>query len=90
MKSIRFSTIAKTFAIVAVIALGLGITPTATAQNRGCSEATLKGIFAYTSTGYIVTAPFPPSWGRPPRLVRNPSTGEAVLPSLSIRAKTAT
>src|SRR5580658_8527614 len=63
MKSIRFSTIAKTFAIVAVIALGLGITPTATAQNRGCSEATLKGIFAYTSTGYIVTAPFPPIVG---------------------------
>ena len=46
------SNIAKTFTIVAVTALALGIAPRAKAD---CSEATLKGHhFAYTSTGSIV------------------------------------
>jgi len=62
MKSTRFATkctIAKTFAIAAVTALALGIAPTANAQDKTCSEATLQGTFVYTSTGFIVAAPIP-------------------------------
>lgn len=66
MKSARFamkSTFAKTFAIAAVTALALGITSTANAEGKKCSEATLEGAFAYTSTGFIVAAPIPPLVG---------------------------
>jgi hypothetical protein len=52
----KHSTIAKTFTIAAVTALALGIAPTAKADDKGCSNATLKGTFAHTSTGFI-TAP---------------------------------
>jgi hypothetical protein len=49
------TTIAKTLTIAAVTALALGIAPKAKAN---CSEAALKGHhFAYTSTGFILTAP---------------------------------
>ena len=44
---------AKTFAIT-IAALALGVAPWARAE---CSEETLKGTFAYTSTGFIVAAP---------------------------------
>ena len=58
------STIAKTFTIAAVSALALAVAPTATARvNKGCSNATLQGTFAYTSTGFIVAAPLPPLVG---------------------------
>jgi len=56
-------TIAKTLAIVAVTTLALGIASTANAEDKGCSEATLRGTFAYTSTGSIVAAPLPPIVG---------------------------
>ena len=46
-------TSAKTFAIT-IAALALGVAPWARAE---CSEETLKGTFAYTSTGFIVAAP---------------------------------
>ena len=48
------TTSAKTFAITIATALALGIAPWASAE---CSEETLKGTFAYTSTGFIVAAP---------------------------------
>jgi hypothetical protein len=51
------STIAKTFTVVAVTAIALGIAPTAKAANKGCSNASLQGTFVYTSTGSIVTPP---------------------------------
>jgi|HubBroStandDraft_1064217.scaffolds.fasta_scaffold117180_2 hypothetical protein len=52
------STVTKTFAMSAVItALALCISPTAKAQNKGCSNATLQGTFAYTSTGTITSPP---------------------------------
>jgi hypothetical protein len=54
------NTTAKTFAFAAVTALALGITPTAKADNKGCSIASLNGTFAYTSTGFGVTSPAPP------------------------------
>jgi len=53
------STIAKTLTIAAVTALVLGIGPRAKADGRRCSEANLRGTFAYTSTGFIVAAPIP-------------------------------
>ena len=40
---VKRNTAAKTFAIAAVTALALGIAPTAKADNKGCSNATLKG-----------------------------------------------
>jgi hypothetical protein len=57
--AMKISTIAKTFAIAAVAALALAVAPTANAEDKGCSEASLKGTFAYTSTGFIVAAPVP-------------------------------
>ena len=50
------TTIAKTFGIAAVAALALGIAPTARADDKGCSNASLKGTFAYTMTG-VLTVP---------------------------------
>jgi len=51
------STIAKTLTIAAVTAFALGIAPTAKAADKGCSNATLRGTYAYTSTGFIVAPP---------------------------------
>jgi hypothetical protein len=56
-------TIANTFAIAAAAALALGIEPAAQAANKGCSNESLKGAFAYTSTGAIVAAPIAPLVG---------------------------
>jgi hypothetical protein len=53
------STIAKTLSIAAVATLVLGIGPRAKADDKKCSEANLRGTFAYTSTGFIVAAPIP-------------------------------
>jgi hypothetical protein len=55
----RHSNNAKTFTIAAIAALALGLAPAAKATNKGCSNASLKGSFAYTSTGFIVAAPIP-------------------------------
>ena len=72
------STIAKTFTITALTALALGIGPRAKAADRGCSNATLKGTFAYTSTGSIAA---PPEVAGPfVEVVCKPSTGGALLP----------
>ncbi len=51
------NTIAKTFTIAAVTALVLGVAPTAKADNKGCTNASLNGTFAYTSTGFITAPP---------------------------------
>ena len=51
----KSNTTAQTFAIAAVTGLALGIAPTATAGDKGCSNATLNGSFAYTGTGFVVT-----------------------------------
>ena len=52
----KHTTLANTFAITLATALVLGIAPTAQAEDKGCSNATLKGTFAFTNTGFI-TAP---------------------------------
>ncbi len=46
------STIAKSFTIAAFAALALSVAPTAKADDRGCSNATLRGTFAQTLTGF--------------------------------------
>src|SRR5271163_3630018 len=51
------SNIAKTFALAAVAALAFNIAPAAKAANKGCSNASLNGTFAYTSTGFIAAPP---------------------------------
>lgn len=48
-------TTAKTFTIAAVSALALGIAPAMSAADKGCSNASLQGTFAYTGTGFVVT-----------------------------------
>ena len=49
------STIAKT--LTAITAFALAIAPTAKADDKGCSNNTLRGTYAYTSTGSIVAPP---------------------------------
>ena len=49
------STIAETFTTIA--ALALAIAPSARADDKGCTNATLRGTYAYTSTGSIVAPP---------------------------------
>jgi hypothetical protein len=53
----KCSTVAMTFAIAAITALTLAVAPIANAEDKGCSDASLQGTFAYTSTGFIVAAP---------------------------------
>jgi len=53
------STIAKSFAMAAVTVLALSVAPTAKADDKGCSNASLIGTFAVTTTGYFVAAPDP-------------------------------
>jgi hypothetical protein len=55
----KHSTNAKTFAFAAVTALALTMAPAATAANKGCSNASLMGTFAYTTIGSFVAAPAP-------------------------------
>jgi hypothetical protein len=50
------STIAKTFTIAAVTVLALVLAPTAKADDKGCTNATLNGTFAQKGTG-VITAP---------------------------------
>lgn len=52
-------TLAKAFAIAAVSALALGVAPAAKADNKGCSNATLRGTFSDRDTGWIFLAPPP-------------------------------
>lgn len=48
------STIAKTLAFAAISALALSMAPAAQADDKGCSNASVKGTFAYTVTGSFV------------------------------------
>jgi hypothetical protein len=55
--TMKRNTIAKTLAIAAVTALALSIAPTARADNKGCSNASLKGTFAHIGTGFTTAPP---------------------------------
>ncbi len=52
----RRSSSAKTFALAAITGLALSVAPAAKADDKGCSNTSLQGTFAFTSTGFI-TAP---------------------------------
>jgi len=54
-------SIAKSCMIAAIAALALGTAPTATANDAGCSDATLKGTFAERDNGYIINTPPTPN-----------------------------
>ena len=51
------TTITKTLAIAAVTALGLVIAPMAKAESQGCSNATLKGTYVHTASGFETAPP---------------------------------
>ncbi len=51
------STIVKTFTMAAVTALALGISAPAKADDKGCSNYTLRGTYAQTGTGAITAPP---------------------------------
>ncbi len=62
------TTIAKSFTIAALTALALTVAPTAKADDKGCSNASLTGTFGVTITGFNVYnvpagTPFPPFAG---------------------------
>ncbi len=56
-ETIMKHSFAKTLAVTAVAALALSIAPAANADDKGCTNATLRGTFAYTSTGSIAAPP---------------------------------
>jgi len=53
------NTIARSFTIAAITALALSVAPTAKADDKGCSNLSITGTFAVTTTGYSVAAPDP-------------------------------
>jgi len=50
-------TVAKSFTLTAVAALTLSFSPTAKADDKGCSNASLQGTYGYTSIGTITAPP---------------------------------
>ena len=53
------------FTVTLTTALALGVAPTARAGEKGCSNATLTGTFAYTNTGFFTAAAAPPAQAGP-------------------------
>ena len=51
------TTITKAFSITLATAVALGMVPKAQAGDKECSNATLRGTFAFTSTGFITAPP---------------------------------
>jgi hypothetical protein len=56
-ETIMKRSFAKTLMVTAITSLALGMASTASADDKGCSNASLHGTFAYTSTGTIVAPP---------------------------------
>jgi hypothetical protein len=55
-----------TLVIVSTVAFALGIAPRAQAdEHEGCSRATLRGTFGYTSTGTLLDTYVPPPLAGP-------------------------
>jgi hypothetical protein len=55
--TMKRSIIANTLAIAAVAALALGLAPMAKADNKGCSNANLKGTFVDSASGFSTSPP---------------------------------
>jgi hypothetical protein len=51
------TTTVKTLAIAAITVLALGIAPLARADNKGCTNETLKGTFVHTASGFETAPP---------------------------------
>lgn len=51
------STIAKNFTIAAIATLALALAPTAKAAEKGCSNASIKGTYAFKGTGSVLESP---------------------------------
>jgi hypothetical protein len=49
------STVAKAFTFAAFTALAMAIAPTASAADKGCSNTSIKGTFAFRATGSHMT-----------------------------------
>jgi hypothetical protein len=52
-----FPGISKTFAVAVAMSIALTIMPSSQAADKACSDATLKGAYAYTNTGFITAPP---------------------------------
>jgi hypothetical protein len=50
----KSGSIAKTLTMAAVTVLALGLAPTARADDKGCTNATLQGTFSQRGTGVII------------------------------------
>ena len=50
-------TMAKTSTIAVAAVLALAISPSAKADDKGCTNATLKGTFAHTASGFVIAPP---------------------------------
>ena len=50
----KHNTIAKTFAVAALAALALAIAPAAKANDRGCTNNSLRGSFAFKGSGSVI------------------------------------
>jgi hypothetical protein len=50
-------TMAKTSTIAVAFVLALAISPSAKADDKGCTNATLKGTFAHTASGFEIAPP---------------------------------
>jgi len=59
MKPINIST------VLTILALALGLTSVANAENKACTNATLKGAFGYSSTGTLLETYVPPPFAGP-------------------------
>ena len=51
------STTTKAFTIAAVTLLALAVAPMAKAADKGCSNATLRGTFVHTASGFEIAPP---------------------------------
>jgi hypothetical protein len=52
----RYAT-PKIFTIAAITVIALGISPSAKADDKGCTDATLKGTFSHTASGFEIVPP---------------------------------
>jgi hypothetical protein len=57
MKNSKSFTAGKMFTIAAALTLALAIAPTANAQYKGCSNASLRGSFSQAGSGVITSPP---------------------------------
>lgn len=53
----NFNNMMRTAAMAVLVALALGVAPMAKADDKGCSNASLKGAFAYSADGFITAPP---------------------------------